>query len=133
MKQPGTQSGLHFFFRTPLIERVDGLSPTGKRDVSAGEAGFPAILRHESHQQAFRAGLWMVRVVEVETSGRILKNKIRPPRKAWGLSVPTAFDEGKFGSQDFKNITLVRWHRKNPGVIVKGAQANRGDKSHLVP
>jgi hypothetical protein len=74
----------------------------------------------------------MVRVVEVETSGRILKNKIRPPRKAWGLSVPTAFDEGKFGSQDFKNITLVR-HWKNPGVIVKGAQANRGDKSHLVP
>jgi hypothetical protein len=74
----------------------------------------------------------MVRVVEVETRGRILKDKIRPPRMAWSLSVPTAFDEGKFGPQDFKNITLVS-HWKNPGVIVKGEQANRGDKSHLVP
>src|SRR5208283_6071400 len=113
-KQPGAQGGLQFFFRAPLIKRIYGFSAAGQGNVAAGETGFAAILRHELHQQTFRAGLRMVGIVEIEACGRILENKIRTPRVTLCFSVPAGIEEGKFGPQDLEDIALVS-HRKIPG------------------
>jgi hypothetical protein len=56
----------------------------------------------------------MLQVVEIETGGRILENKVRTPWKALPFSVPTDIEEGEFGPQDLQNIAPVR-HRKIPG------------------
>ena len=56
----------------------------------------------------------MIGVVEIETGGRILENKIRAPWKALRFSVPASIDEGEFGAQDLENIALVS-HQETPG------------------
>ena len=56
----------------------------------------------------------MLEVVEIETGGRILENKIRTPWKALPFSVPTGIEEGEFGPQDLENSAPVR-HRKVRG------------------
>ena len=97
-KQPGAQGGLQFFLRAPLIKRIYRFSAAGKGNVAAGETGFATIVWHELHQQTFGAGLRMVRIVEIETGGRILENKIGTPRKTLRFPVPAGIDEGEFGA-----------------------------------
>lgn len=97
-KEPGAQGDLQFFFRAPFIKRIYGFAAAGERNVAAGETSLAAILRDELHQQAFGAGLRMIRIVEIETGGRILENKIRTPRKTLRFPVPAGIDEGEFGA-----------------------------------
>jgi hypothetical protein len=71
-----------------------------------GETCLAAILRYELHQQAFGTGLRMLQMVEIETGGRILENKIRTPWKGLPFSVPTGIEEGEFGRKTWRTSRL---------------------------
>ncbi len=120
--QPFAQSAFQLFLGSPFIKRIDGLATLGQVNVAAGKARFPFFCRDEIHQGAFCAGLSLLFIVEVDTSGGIFEHKVRSPRISRPSPVSTLFQEGQFRPQNrCKSICVLHGSTLPPYVSHQNA------------
>jgi hypothetical protein len=97
--------------------------------VAARGTCFAAILRHEVHQQTFGAGLRMIRIVKIETGGRILENKIRTPRRARAFRYPPESTKASSARKTWRTSRLSGIGRSPEGMVSRREEVG-GARSH---
>src|SRR5436305_134629 len=107
------------------LHAVDGFALIVQRDEVARYALFAGFWGNEVCQHTLAACMGPGRVIEVETTGRILKRRRRLPRCAHTASIPTLFQKAELKFQNLENVAFVIRH--------KGLFLEQGPKKGLLP
>src|SRR5438552_15459039 len=68
------------------------------------------VLRHKVGEQALVAGMGPLRIIEIDATGRVLKNGCRSPRSTHRPAVAALLQEIEFELENLQNIALIIRH-----------------------
>jgi hypothetical protein len=112
--QPHGNLLFNFGLVAVTIERVQRVTCRIQWNVPAGDSCGAHLRRYQMHQNAIPARGAILPSVVVHTSGRILENIKRPPRRLWRTPVTSVFKEFEFKFKDLQEVPLVCFHFAPP-------------------
>lgn len=112
--EPVAKSGFEFFRCAVSVKRIEGVALFVQRNVTAGN--FLAALRlgDDLHEDAFGTRPGRNRRIEIQASGRVLKDEVRTPSGSGGVTVAALLYELEFGFEDLKKIAIILAHKRLP-------------------
>jgi hypothetical protein len=94
--QPLSECRLQLFLRSRPVEAIDRGSTIVQLNVAARNISVAAILRYQLREQAIAAWLGRLRWIKIQTTRRILKYELRPPRRSRGMAISACFQKIQF-------------------------------------
>jgi hypothetical protein len=103
--QPFTYSLFQLFLCAPFVERSHRFTCRCQVNMPAGESRCLSFLGHKMNQGAFRTGLPLFLILEIDTGWRIFKHKVGSPGIPRSSTISTSFEEGQLRFQNRRELS----------------------------